>query len=63
MTKAADKRDYKLAEKEISVGITHIREAIGLLTNKEYASEACFWVSEAIDTANKALHELRRLRK
>lgn len=57
-----NKAAYYQAELQIAAGIRRLEKAFKFLTNREYCCEASFRLSEAIDEANKALREARRLK-
>lgn len=61
------KAAYNQAEQQIAAGIRRIHKAWKFLENQRFngnndCGEAVFRVSEAIDEANKALSEVRRLK-
>ena len=62
------KAAYYQAELQIAAGIRRIHKAWKFLENQRFngnndCGEAVFRVSEAIDEANKALSEVRRLKR
>ena len=61
------KAAYNQAEQQIAAGIRRIHKAWRFLENQRFngnrdCDEAVFRLSEAIDEANKALYEVRRLK-
>ena len=61
--KTINKAAYKQAALQIAAGIRRLERAEKFLTNQNWNAEARFRLSEAIDEANKALNEARRLAK
>ena len=59
--KTINKAAYKQAALQIDAGIRRMERADKFLTNQNWNAEARFRLSEAIDEANKALREVRRL--
>lgn len=57
-----NKAAYNQAELQIAAGIRRLQKAFKFLTNREYCCEASFRLLEAIDEANRALDEVRRLK-
>lgn len=62
------KAAYYQAELQIAAGIRRLEKAFKFLNNQSWdgnrhADEASFRLSEAIDEANKALREVRRLKR
>ena len=62
-----NKAAYYQAELQIAAGIRRMEKAFKFLNNQSWngnrhADEASFRLSEAIDEANKALREVRRLK-
>lgn len=63
-----NKAAYYQAELQIAAGIRRLEKAFKFLNNQSWngnrhADEASFRLSEAIDEANKALREVRRLKR
>ena len=61
--KPINKAAYKQAALQIAAGIRRLERADKFLTNQNWNAEARFRLSAAIDEANKALSEVRRLAK
>lgn len=61
--KSINKAAYKQAALQIAAGIRRMERAEKFLTNQNWNAEARFRLSAAIDEANKALSEVRRLAK
>lgn len=59
--KPINKAAYKQAALQIAAGIRRLEHADDFLINQIWNAEARFRLSEAIDKANKALREVRRL--
>lgn len=59
--KSINKAAYKQAALQIAAGIRRLEHADKFLTNQNWNAEARFRLSAAIDEANKALSEVRRL--
>ena len=59
--KTINKAAYKQAALQIAAGMRRLERADKFLTNQNWNAEARFRLSEAIDEANKALSEVRRL--
>ena len=59
--KTINKAAYKQAALQIAAGIRRLEHADKFLTNQNWNAEARFRLSAAIDEANKALTEVRRL--
>lgn len=59
--KTINKAAYKRAALQIAAGIRKLEHADNFLINQNWNAEARFRISEAIDEANKALSEVRRL--
>ena len=59
--KPINKAAYKQAALQIAAGIRRLERAERFLINQSWNAEARFRLSEAIDEANKALSEARRL--
>ena len=61
--KSINKAAYKQAALQIAAGIRRLERADKFLTNQSWNAQARFRLSVAIDEANKALSEVRRLAK
>ena len=59
--KTINKAAYKQAALQIAAGMRKLERADKFLTNQNWNAEARFRLSKAIDEANKALSEVRRL--
>lgn len=59
--KSINKAAYKQAALQIAASIRRLERADKFLTNQNWNAEARFRISEAIDEANKALSEVRRV--